>query len=107
MSCISGVIKGEKNSAYSFQNFGQEGQKEGERGGGRKEEGEEDPVVSVEYPVILRVREHVPKEVSRDGTWRTSESMTSSRTGGRCGRMDGNSVEIREVEGEPEVVLVS
>lgn len=69
----SEVIKAEKSNTHCFQNFGLEGPKDREKGGGWEKEGKEDPVVSEEHQVILKVKEHVPKEGSRDGAWTTRE----------------------------------
>lgn len=63
-------------------------------------------VVSEGYQVLLRGKGHTPKEVSRERI-REVKDMISSQTGGRKRRMDTNNIELREVEGEAEGVLVS
>lgn len=77
-----------------FQNFGQEGQIEGWRGGERRDKRREDkPVVSEERRVLLRVRKHVPKEESRYGIWTTSSGYGFSKDK-EVGRMDVDDVEV-------------
>lgn len=64
-----------------------------EEGKEKKKRRKDKPVVSEEYRVLLRVREHVPKEVSRYGIWTTSQGygFFHNREGGR---IDPDNVEI-------------
>lgn len=67
------------------------GEEEGK--GEKRGEREDKPVVSEEHRVLLRVREHVPKEVSRYGIWTTSEGYGFFQDR-ELGRMDADNVEI-------------
>ena len=102
-SYTSGVIKAQKSSVHSFQNFGQEGQKEESRGE-KREKGEEDPVVSEEHQVILRIWITSQRKYPDIGPGQRVKDTTSSKIGGRCGRTEADHVEIREVAGELEAV---
>lgn len=66
------------------------GSEEGEK---REKRREDQPVVSEEHRVLLRVREHVPKEVSRYGMWTMSERYGFFQDR-EVGRMDADNVEI-------------
>lgn len=78
-----------------------------EEGRGQKKRREENPVVSEEHSVLLRVREHVPKKLSRYRIGTTNEGHGFLQDRSEEGRMDTGNVEIRSVKGEPEGVLVS